>query len=104
MTSVSAYRVYRTRCCHLVLEEPVFSSSNFSTQFAGIANGTCECGSAYVFDELGLLANYGTDSNGNVLTRLLTHVIFHPVQKSLNRQIQIDYTVRIQSLTNLVTI
>ena len=60
--------------------------------------------SAYVFDELGLLANYGTDSNGNVFTRLLTHVIFHPVQKSLNRQIQIDYTVRIQSLTNLVTI
>ena len=60
--------------------------------------------SAYVFDELVLLANYGTDSNGNVLTRLLTHVIFLPVQKSLNRQIQIDYTVRIQSLTNLVTI
>ena len=60
--------------------------------------------SAYIFDELGLLANYGTDSNGIPITRLLTHVIFHPVQKSLNRQIQIDYTVRIQSLTNLVTI
>ena len=60
--------------------------------------------SSYIFDELGLLANYGTDSNGNVITRLLTHVIFHPVQKSLNRQIQIDYTVRIQALTNLVTI
>ena len=58
----------------------------------------------YIFDELGLLANYGTDANGNVITRLLTHVIFHPVQKSLNRQIQIDYTIRIQSLTNLVTI
>ncbi len=58
----------------------------------------------YVFDELGLLANYGTDNEGNVVTRLLTHVIFHPVQKSLNRQIQIDYTVRIQALTNLVTI
>ena len=58
----------------------------------------------YVFDELGLLANYGTDSNGMVITRLLTHVIFHPVQKSLNRQIQVDYTVRIQALTNLVTI
>ena len=60
--------------------------------------------SSYIFDELGLLANYGTDNNGNVITRLLTHVIFHPVQKSLNRQIQIDYTVRIQSLTNLVTV
>jgi hypothetical protein len=60
--------------------------------------------SAYIFDELGLLANYGTDTTGAIITRLLTHVIFHPVQKSLNRQIQIDYTVRIQSLTNLVTI
>lgn len=60
--------------------------------------------SSYVFDELGLLANYGTDVDGNVLTRLITHVIFHPVQKSLNRQIQIDYTVRIQSLTSQITI
>jgi hypothetical protein len=60
--------------------------------------------SSYVFDELGLLSNNGTDVDGNVLTSLLTHVIFHPVQKSLNRQIQIDYTVRIQALTNLVTI
>lgn len=51
----------------------------------------------YVFDELGLKAWEGT---GNELM-LLTHVIFHPVQKSLNRQIQIDYTVRIQTLTNL---
>ena len=53
----------------------------------------------YVFDELGLKA-FTTDAN---TLRLLTHVIFHPVQKSLNRQIQIDYTVRIQTLTNLST-
>ena len=52
----------------------------------------------FVFDELGLKAWTGTEAN-----RLLTHVIFHPVQKSLNRQIQIDYTVRIQTLTNLST-
>lgn len=58
----------------------------------------------FVFDEIGLLANYGTDSNGEPITRLLTHVIFHPVQKSLNRQIQIDYTIRISALTNLVTV
>lgn len=58
----------------------------------------------FVFDEMGLLANYGTNVNGLTQTKLLTHVIFHPVQKSLNRQIQIDYTLRIQSITNLVTI
>jgi hypothetical protein len=51
----------------------------------------------YVFDELGLKA-YSPDGAG--LGDLLTHVIFHPVQKSLNRMIQVDYTVRIQSLTN----
>lgn len=60
--------------------------------------------SSYVFDELGLLSYNGTDNSGQELTKLITHVVFHPVQKSLNRQIQIDYTVRIQSLTNLVTI
>lgn len=60
--------------------------------------------SDYIFNELGLLANYGTSPTGDTITRLLTHVVFHPVQKSLNRQIQIDYTVRVQSLTNLVTI
>jgi hypothetical protein len=50
--------------------------------------------SLYVFDELGLVA-YSPTGTG----RLLTHVIFHPVQKSLNRLVQIDYTVRIQSLS-----
>jgi len=48
----------------------------------------------YVFDELGL-KSYSTSGTG----RLITHVIFHPVQKSLNRLIQIDYTVRVQSLS-----
>lgn len=66
-------------------------------------NGTDTDGE-YVFDELGLLANYGPDATGAPTTRLLTHVIFHPIQKSLNRQIQIDYTVRIQALTNMMTL
>lgn len=70
---------------------------------AAFDNGTLLDGE-YVFDELGLQAKYGTDENGQVITKLLTHVIFHPVQKSLNRQIQIDYTVRIQALTNMLTI
>lgn len=50
---------------------------------------------AYVFDELGLVSYAETES----AQRLLTHVVFHPVQKSLNRLIQIDYTVRVQSLS-----
>lgn len=50
----------------------------------------------FVFDELGLVS-YSSSGTG----KLLTHVIFHPVQKSLNRLIQIDYTVRIQSLTGV---
>ena len=53
-------------------------------------------GTEFIFDELGL-KSYNPNGEG----RLLTHVIFHPVQKSLNRLIQIDYTVRIQSLTGL---
>ena len=53
----------------------------------------------FVFDELGLKAWEGASDD----LMLITHVIFHPVQKSLNRQIQIDYTVRIQTLTNLST-
>jgi hypothetical protein len=36
----------------LVLEEPLYSSSNSSTQFAGIGNGNCECGTPYVFEDL----------------------------------------------------
>jgi hypothetical protein len=51
----------------------------------------------FVFDELGLKVWNGSASD----LLLITHVIFHPVQKSLNRQIQIDYTLRIQTLTNL---
>jgi len=60
-------------------------------------DNTSDTKNLYTFDELGLVTR--NESNQK---KLLTHVIFHPVQKSLNRLIQIDYTVRIQSLTGLM--
>ena len=63
-------------------------------------DNTSNFNDTYTFDELGLRSWIGTVNTG----KLLTHVVFHPVQKSLNRLIQIDYTVRIQTLTNLSSI
>ena len=51
-------------------------------------------------DELGL-KSIGQDGTEG---KLLTHVVFHPVQKSLNRLLQIDYTIRVQSLTGFTEI
>lgn len=63
----------------------------------GAFDNTTDVNNAFIFDELGL-KSYNPDGNN----MLLTHVIFHPIQKSLNRLIQIDYTVRIQSLTSVI--
>ena len=68
-------------------EPPTQQAFDNSTNFNG----------EFVFDELGLQVWNGAVDN----LRLITHVIFHPVQKSLNRQIQIDYTLRIQTLSNI---
>jgi hypothetical protein len=54
---------------------------------------------SFVFDELGLVS-YNPNGTG----KLLTHVVFHPVQKSLNRLLQIDYTIRVQSLTGFTEV
>ena len=61
--------------------------------FAGVAgedltDTATNMNGTYVFDELAVYSG----NNG-----LLTHVIFHPVQKSANRKIQVIYTLRIRS-------
>ena len=45
----------------------------------------------FIFDELGLRTFAGSPGTG----LLVSHVIFSPVQKSLNRQLEIIYTIRI---------
>lgn len=75
--------------CNLDLGEPSGQSA-FDT--ATTLTGT---DSTYVFSELGLKSY---NSAGPNTGRLLTHVIFSPVQKSLNRQIEVVYTIRIQTV------
>ena len=55
----------------------------------------------YIFDELSLFT-YPTNTSLATpeeiinTSTMLTHVIFHPVQKSSNREIEVIYTVRVQ--------
>lgn len=75
--------------CTLGLNEPSGQDS-FDTSSANDGD--------FVFDELGLMT-YVDGSNATTASssgELLTHVIFHPVQKSLNRIIEVVYTLRIQ--------
>lgn len=54
----------------------------------------------FVFDEIALYTGtlgafpgaFDVVDNG----RMLTHVIFHPVQKANNRELEIEYTIRVQ--------
>ena len=48
----------------------------------------------FVFDELGFFTN--TDNIED--SYMLTHIVFHPIQKSLNRALEIDYTIRFEIL------
>jgi hypothetical protein len=86
-TSGTVYSDILVTCLLDYGEPPEQQAFDNSTNFNG----------EYVFDELGLKSWNGSATD----LRLITHVIFHPVQKSLNRQIQIDYTLRIQTLSNI---
>ena len=86
-TSGNVYSDILVTCLLDYGEPPEQQAFDNSTNFNG----------EFVFDELGLKVWNGAADN----LRLITHVIFHPVQKSLNRQIQIDYTLRIQTLSNI---
>lgn len=65
--------------CTLGLGEPSDQNTSSTTDMEG----------NYVFDELGLY----TDGTTGIA---LSHIIFHPVEKSANRILQVKYTVRVQ--------
>lgn len=53
----------------------------------------------FVFDELALFSlDPGTGNEDFMNSYMLTHVVFHPIQKSQNRRIEVVYTVRIQMI------
>lgn len=70
--------------CNLSVGEP-YGQSAF--------DAATDLSSNFIFNEIGIVAY---DPNGQ--GKLLTHVIFSPLQKSLNRRIEIVYTIRIQTV------
>ena len=79
--------------------EPNDASPEFPQSAIDTATTTNE---TYTFDELALYtgtmssSTLGPTFNFAPDGRMLTHVIFHPVQKAANRELQIEYTIRVQ--------
>ncbi len=71
--------------CLLKADEPVGQDA-FDT--ANLIN------SPFVFNELGLKTRAANLDEG----LLITHLVHNPVQKSLNREIEVVYTIRVQSV------
>ena len=100
LPSTTSYTDIKVTCTLEFGEPSIQSNFDNSTDFTD----------DFVFDELGLfsldvatgneIAGTATDASTildfNSKCYMLTHVIFHPIQKSLNRIIEIVYTIRIQ--------
>ena len=80
--------------CTLNYDEPMQSDSSFN--LAGVDQKTTDgtTDGNFVFDELGLKSKSADGRNQGLL---LSHVVFHPVQKSANRKIQILYTIKVRT-------
>jgi hypothetical protein len=77
--------------------EPSASTHEFAQSVVDTATTTNE---TYIFDELALYTGLSMGTTDPFVFapdgRMLTHVIFHPVQKASNRELQIEYTIRVQ--------
>jgi hypothetical protein len=95
-----------------VVLEPGTPSTQQNIDNAGNVNdqANSDTQSNFVFNEIALYTGEIGTGGGSVLEDqssinnflaeadkiLITHVIFHPVQKSLNRTLEVTYTLRIQ--------
>jgi len=83
--------------CTLDYDEPSATDTTFN--LAGVdqdvVDNATDFNGSFVFDELGL-KNKSASANLNE-GLLLTHVVFHPVQKSANRLLQVVYTLRVRA-------
>lgn len=83
--------------CTLDYDEPVASDTTFN--LAGVdqdaLDNAGDFDGEFIFDELGLKSKSTSSTLNTGL--LLTHVVFHPVQKSANRLLQVVYTLRIRA-------
>ena len=70
------------------LECKVVLDYNFPADAATVDDYDSTDSAEFVFDEIGLITDAGT---------YLTHLIFHPIQKSKNRKLEIIYTLRIRA-------
>lgn len=72
MTSVSAYKVYRTTCCHDVFDEPLYASSNSTTLFDCITEIECICKKRYYLEDLEFVG-YRRNSYGDLKTHCVDY-------------------------------
>ena len=100
LPSTTSYTDIKVTCTLEFGEPSIQSNFDNSTDFTD----------DFVFDELGIfsldvatgneISGTATDAatilDFNSKCYMLTHVIFHPIQKSLNRIIEVVYTIRIQ--------
>jgi hypothetical protein len=87
-----------TITCTLKKEEPSLANTDFN--LAKVDQQTLDTATnfdgEFVFDEIGLKSKSTDSATPLNAGWLLSHIVFHPVQKSANRVIQVIYTLRIR--------
>jgi|TARA_B100000959_G_scaffold280827_1_gene343450 hypothetical protein len=80
--------------CTLNYDEPLSSDTNFNLATDNQTSTDGAGSGQFIFDELGLKSKSSTGRNTGLL---LSHVVFHPVEKSANRKIQVLYTIKVRT-------